>query len=52
MGISAQQVKELRLKTGGGFMDCKHALEESGGDMEKAIDLLRIVALPSTNPME
>lgn len=41
MSISAQQVKELRIKTGSGFMDCKHALEESGGDMEKAVDFLR-----------
>ncbi|MCL6582248.1 MAG: translation elongation factor Ts [bacterium] len=41
MSISAQQVKELRTKTGIGFMDCKQALEETGGDMEKAIEYLR-----------
>ncbi|MGA1875227.1 MAG: translation elongation factor Ts [bacterium] len=41
MSISAQQVKELREKTGIGFMDCKQALEESGGDMPKAIEYLR-----------
>ena len=41
MSISAQQVKELRNKTGIGFMDCKQALEECGGDMEKAIEYLR-----------
>jgi elongation factor Ts len=41
MAISAQQVKELRERTGAGMMDCKKALEESAGDMEKAIDLLR-----------
>jgi elongation factor Ts len=41
MAISAQQVKELRERTGAGMMDCKRALEESGGDLEKAIDLLR-----------
>lgn len=41
MAISAQQVKELRDRTGAGMMDCKKALEETGGDMEKAVDLLR-----------
>ncbi|MGE5704243.1 MAG: translation elongation factor Ts [Clostridia bacterium] len=41
MAISAQMVKELRERTGAGMMDCKKALEETGGDMEKAIDLLR-----------
>ena len=39
--ISASMVKELRDKTGAGMMDCKAALTESGGDMEKAIDWLR-----------
>jgi elongation factor Ts len=39
--ITAQMVKELRERTGAGMMDCKSALEETGGDMEKAIDLLR-----------
>ncbi|MDR2695983.1 MAG: translation elongation factor Ts [Deltaproteobacteria bacterium] len=41
MSISAQQVKDLREKTAAGMMDCKKALEESGGDMEKAVDWLR-----------
>jgi len=41
MAISAQAVKELRERTGAGMMDCKKALEETNGDMEKAIDLLR-----------
>ena len=41
MGISAQQVKELREKTGAGMMDCKNALVEAGGDMEKAVRILR-----------
>jgi elongation factor Ts len=41
MAISAKQVKELRDRTGAGMMDCKRALEETGGDLEKAIDLLR-----------
>jgi elongation factor Ts len=41
MSISAQQVKDLREKTAAGMMDCKKALEECKGDMEKAIDWLR-----------
>jgi elongation factor Ts len=41
-GITAQQVAELRNKSGAGMMDCKKALEESGGDMAKAEDLLRV----------
>lgn len=41
MSISASLVKELRDKTGAGMMDAKAALEEAGGDMEKAIELLR-----------
>jgi len=41
MGISAKDVKELRERTGVGMMECKKALEESGGDMEKALDYLR-----------
>lgn len=41
MKITAQQVNELRKKTGAGMMDCKKALVESDGDMEKAIDILR-----------
>jgi elongation factor Ts len=41
MAISAGMVKELREKTGAGMMDCKKALTESDGDMEKAIVYLR-----------
>ncbi|MBN2639578.1 MAG: elongation factor Ts [Bacteroidales bacterium] len=41
MKITAQQVNELRKATGAGMMDCKQALMESEGDMEKAIDYLR-----------
>lgn len=41
MSISAKDVKELRDKTGAGMMDCKKALKESDGDMEKAIEFLR-----------
>jgi elongation factor Ts len=40
--ITAKQVAELRAKTGAGMMDCKKALEEAGGDMAKAEDLLRV----------
>ena len=39
--IPAKQVAELRAKTGAGMMDCKKALEEAGGDMAKAVDILR-----------
>lgn len=41
MSISASKVKELRELTGAGMMDCKNALVETNGDIEKAIDLLR-----------
>jgi len=41
MKITAQQVNELRKMTGAGMMDCKKALVETEGDMEKAIDVLR-----------
>lgn len=41
MAITAKMVKELRSKTGAGMMDCKKALEETNGDIEKAIDHLR-----------
>ena len=41
MDISASAVKELREKTGAGVMDCKRALQESGGNVEKAAEALR-----------
>lgn len=41
MEVSAASVKELREKTGAGFIDCKKALEETGCDIEKAVDYLR-----------
>ena len=41
MNIDAKRVKELREKTGAGMMDCKKALVEANGDIEKAIDNLR-----------
>jgi elongation factor Ts len=40
--ISAQDVKTLRERTGAGMMDCKNALQEAGGDIDKAIELLRV----------
>jgi elongation factor Ts len=40
--ISAAQVKELRDRTGAGMMDSKGALQEAGGDMDKAIEILRV----------
>ena len=43
--VGAGVVKELRERTGAGMMDCKKALEESGGDVEKAIEFLRIKGL-------
>jgi len=41
MEITADMVKELRERTGIGMMECKRALEEAGGDQEKAIEILR-----------
>ena len=41
MSVDAKKVKLLRDKTGAGMMDCKKALVESSGDMEKAVDYLR-----------
>ena len=42
VAISAKQVKELRDRTGAGMMDSKRALEETAGDLDKAIELLRV----------
>jgi elongation factor Ts len=39
--ITAEMVRELRERTGAGMMDCKRALDESGGDMDKAVAMLR-----------
>ncbi len=41
MVISANQVKELRERSGAGIMECKRALEETGGDLDRAADVLR-----------
>ena len=40
--ISADQVKKLRDQTGAGMMDCKSALTEAGGDMDKAVEIIRV----------
>ena len=45
MQISAKDVKALRDRTGAGMMDCKQALQESGGDVDKAIEWLRVKGL-------
>ena len=45
--ISAEQVKQLRERTGAGMMDCKRALQETGGDMDRAVELLREKGLAS-----
>ena len=42
IAISAQDVKSLRERTGAGIMDAKSALQESGGDVDKAIEILRV----------
>ncbi|MEA2514487.1 MAG: elongation factor Ts, partial [Thermomicrobiales bacterium] len=41
MAISAGQVKELRERTGAGIMECKRALEETDGNMDRATDVLK-----------
>ncbi|HWP91729.1 MAG TPA: translation elongation factor Ts [Thermodesulfobacteriota bacterium] len=43
--VKAQMVKEIRDRTGAPFLDCKKALEETGGDYEKAVEILRIKGL-------
>ncbi|HEY9846055.1 MAG TPA: translation elongation factor Ts, partial [Candidatus Caenarcaniphilales bacterium] len=47
--ISAQSVRELRDKTGAGMMDCKRALQETAGDLAKAVDYLRQKGLASAS---
>src|SRR3970282_2387365 len=41
MAISAEQIKALREVTGAGILDCRRALEEAGGDFDKAVEILR-----------
>lgn len=45
--VTPEMVKQLRERTGAGIMDCKKALTESNGDMEKAIEYLREKGLAS-----
>ena len=52
MSVSATQVKELRDRSGVGMMDCKKALEESKGDIEKAFDYLRKVGVAKAQKKE
>lgn len=49
MEITAAMVKELREKTGAGMMDCKRALTEAGGDLERASEILREKGLASAS---
>jgi elongation factor Ts len=41
MAVTMDQIKELRQATGAGVLDCKKALEQTGGDMGQATDILR-----------
>ncbi|NUN70827.1 MAG: elongation factor Ts, partial [Bacteroidetes bacterium] len=41
MAVTSEMVKQLRDKTGAGMMDCKKALDESNGNMDAAIEILR-----------
>ncbi|PIR75492.1 MAG: elongation factor Ts, partial [Candidatus Magasanikbacteria bacterium CG10_big_fil_rev_8_21_14_0_10_43_9] len=41
MAVTAQDIAKLRAQTGAGMLDCKKALDESSGDLEKALDWLR-----------
>ncbi len=45
MAVTTELVKELRTRTGAGVMDCRKALEEAGGDVERAAELLRVKGL-------
>lgn len=49
MAITADMVKQLRDKTGAGMMDCKAALAEANGDLEKAVDILRKKGIASAS---
>jgi elongation factor Ts len=49
MTISSEVVKQLRERSGAGMMDCKKALQETGGDMEKAVDYLRKMGMASAS---
>ena len=50
--ISAAVVQDLRQRTGAGMMDCKKALVETGGDLDKAVDFLRKKGIASAEKRE
>src|SRR4051812_42983336 len=52
MSVSAGDVKALRDRTGAGMMDCKAALAESDGDVDKAIEILRVKGQASASKRE
>lgn len=52
VAILADQVKRLRELTGAGMMDCKRALEETGGDLERAVEVLRVRGLADAKKRE
>ena len=52
MGITAEMVKRLRVKTGAGMMDCKKALAETSGDEERAVEFLRQKGLANARKKE
>ncbi len=52
MSVTASDVKALREKTGAGMMDCKKALAEAGGDLDKAIEVLRKMGLKDISKRE
>ena len=51
-GYTAADVKALRERSGAGMMDCKKALEETGGDIEAAVDALRTKGLAAAHQLE
>ena len=48
--VTAGDVKTLRDRTGAGMMDCKAALQEAGGDVDKAIEILRVKGQAQAGP--
>src|SRR3989304_5075260 len=49
VSVAAEQIKQLREQTGAGIKDCRDALEKSGGDVEKAVELLRAQGLAASS---
>ena len=52
MSYTAADVKALRDKSGAGMMDCKAALDEAGGDVDKALEVLRLKGLKGVTKRE